>query len=70
MDKVIAFCLGVFLYWFVTGFTQQEITDNLSETWKQAYQMGKNDGYSLGKSEYSYCEAHDQRSDQECNFRS
>mgnify|MGYP003134187905 CR=1 FL=1 len=54
MDKVIAFCAGLLLYWFVTGFTQQEIADKFSGAWQQAYEMGKADGYKVGKAEYAY----------------
>lgn len=54
MKEMISFILGVLLYWFVTGFTHNTIKDQLSEVWNTAYQAGKDDGYTLGRSEFSY----------------
>ena len=54
MDKVLAFCLGILLYWFITGFTQDELAERMKSVWKDAYMVGKEDGYIQGKSEYAY----------------
>ena len=34
-------------------------TTKLQEVWQAAYQAGKNDGYSLGQSEFSYMSTRD-----------
>ena len=59
MTHLFTFILGVVLYWFVTVFTERETTIQLADVWKQAYQIGKDDGYMLGKHEFSYTQTHE-----------
>lgn len=55
MDKVLAFILGGAFIFFVFNMS----TTKLQEVWQAAYQAGKNDGYSLGQSEFSYMSTRD-----------